>query len=99
MDKLLPIGSVVQLKNGNVKIMIISRYPLYNDEGKLGYFDYSACGYPVGSTENQAYFFNHEDIETVYFEGYVDHTEEKMQEIFRSEEANIELPKFNIGDK
>ena len=40
-NKILPIGSVIQLHNGEVKLMIISRFPLYNNHGTIGYFDYS----------------------------------------------------------
>lgn len=29
MEKILPIGSVITLKNGSLKVMIIARYPLY----------------------------------------------------------------------
>lgn len=35
--KYLPIGSVVQLKNGNRKIMIINRFPLFRRENEVGY--------------------------------------------------------------
>lgn len=38
MKDILPIGSVVQLKNGEVKLMIINRFPLFNKEGTIGYF-------------------------------------------------------------
>ncbi|WNY48916.1 DUF4176 domain-containing protein [Streptococcus iners subsp. hyiners] len=37
MKKYLPIGSVVQLKNGNRKIMIINRFPLFRRENEVGY--------------------------------------------------------------
>lgn len=53
MKKLLPLGSVVKLKNGEQKIMIISRLPLYNNEGTIGYFDYGACLYPNGQVDQQ----------------------------------------------
>lgn len=56
MNEVLPIGSIVQLNNGEVKLMIINRYPLYNNHGVIGYFDYSGCVYPNGSLDNQAYF-------------------------------------------
>ena len=47
MKDILPIGSVVQLKNGEVKLMIINGFPLFNKEGTIGYFDYSACIFPI----------------------------------------------------
>lgn len=65
MKKLLPLGSVVKLKNGEQKIMIISRLPLYNNEGTIGYFDYGACLYPNGQVDQQMYFFNETDIDKV----------------------------------
>ena len=83
MTELLPIGSVVQLKNGQVKIMIINRYPLYDNKGEIGYLDYSGCVYPFGMTDNQACFFNQEDIEKIWFEGYIDESEGRSR-IWRS---------------
>ena len=69
----------VQLKNEQVKIMIINRYPLYDNKGEIGYLDYSGCVYPFGMTDNQACFFNQEDIEKIWFEEYIDESEVEMQ--------------------
>ena len=79
MSNYLPIGSVVQLQNGDTKVMIINRFPLYNSRGTIGYFDYSACLYPSGNTDNQVYFFHHENFDKIWFEGYIDKAEEKLQ--------------------
>ena len=98
MSKLLPIGSVVQLKNGQVKIMIINRYPLYDNKGEIGYLDYSGCVYPFGMTDNQACFFNQEDIEKVWFEGYIDESEEEMQVTIEDELSQIPYPKYSLAD-
>ena len=80
MKNLLPLGSVVRLNKGELKIMIIRRLPLYNNEGTIGYFDYAACVYPTGQADQQVHFFNEEDIAEVFFEGYRDELEEKFYE-------------------
>ncbi len=98
MKKYLPIGSVVQLKNGNRKIMIINRFPLFRKESEIGYFDYSACLYPNGSVDNQAFFFNQEDIDRVWFEGYFDESEEQYQKIMEGERDKIDYPHFSLPD-
>lgn len=97
MEKILPIGSIVKLKRGDQKIMIINRTPLYNNEGTIGYFDYSACMYPVGQTGQQVFFFNEEDIDTVIFEGYSDEDEEKYCETYREMIDKIEYPKLHLS--
>ena len=96
MKNFLPIGSVVQLNNGVVKLMIINRFPLFNNEGTIGYFDYSACIYPTGNTDNQVYFFNSEDINKIWFEGYIDDQERAMQEHFKSEIIKIGYPRLQL---
>ncbi|MCL1631987.1 DUF4176 domain-containing protein [Sporolactobacillus sp. CPB3-1] len=94
--KLLPIGSVVRLKNGDVKLMILNRAPLYNKNGIIGYFDYSACTYPAGKVEDQVYFFNHENIEEIYFEGYIDEEEKVFQEKYQLKVKDMPYIKFHI---
>ena len=42
---MLEIGSIVYLKKGSRKVMILNRGPIV--EGKV-YFDYTGCVYPVG---------------------------------------------------
>lgn len=53
---ILPLGSVVKLKNGKVSIMIISRTPLSSQNGTIGYFDYAACLYPRGMVNPEVIF-------------------------------------------
>ena len=96
MERYLPIGSVVQLNNGEAKLMIINRFPLFNNNGTIGYFDYSACIYPLGNNDNQVYFFNSEDIQRIWFEGYVDEQEKVMQTRFESEKSKISYPRLQL---
>ncbi len=96
MKKLLPLGSVVRLKNGEQKIMIISRLPLYNNKGNIGYFEYGACLFPNGQVDQQMYFFNETDIDKVYFKGYVDESEEEYQKKYREEIKNIKYTKLTL---
>lgn len=94
----LPLGSVVRLKEGERKLMIISRAPLYNDRGTIGYFDYAGCLHPVGQNGQQTFFFNKEDIEEIFFEGYIDEQEEKYQEIYGKEMKKVTYPKLSIEE-
>ncbi|WP_231710819.1 DUF4176 domain-containing protein [Gracilibacillus suaedae] len=97
--EILPIGSVVQLKNGDIKLMILNRAPLYNQDGVIGYFDYSACIYPAGKIEDQVYFFNNENIKKIYFKGYVDDQEKLFQEQYEEKIKNIQYPKFKVENE
>jgi len=44
--RILPLGTIVRLKEGTEKLMVTSRLPLCNHNGKIGYLDYGACIYP-----------------------------------------------------
>lgn len=81
-NKILPLGTVVKLKNGdNSNLMIISRGSLIEDKGKEVYFDYGAVLIPQGMLAPEAvYFFNRENVETVIFEGFKDEKEEEFEE-------------------
>lgn len=97
MEKILPIGSIVRLKNGEQKIMITSRGALFNNDGVVGYFDYSACVYPYGQTDQTVHFFNEQDIDEIYFKGYVDESEEAFCKEYREKIDNVPYPHFEIG--
>lgn len=96
MERILPIGSVIKLKRGDQKLMIITRTPLYNNQGTIGYFDYSGCIYPIGQIDQQMYFFNEEDIEKIYFEGYRDESEEEFCNLYKANIKNIKYPKLQL---
>lgn len=69
MKDLLPVGSVVLLKDATKKLMIIGILQVNSNENKL--YDYLAVPYPEGyiGSENN-FLFNHSDINDVIFCGY-----------------------------
>lgn len=71
---LLPIGSVVLLKEGEKRLMICGRIQVQGGSDEI--YDYSACLYPEGITSSDSmYFFNKDAIENVYFIGFQDEEE------------------------
>ena len=71
---MLTIGSVVMLKGGNKRIMIIGRIQTKEGEDKI--YDYSACYYPQGMVgSDSTLFFDRDAIEEVYFRGFEDDEE------------------------
>ena len=83
---LLPIGSVVLLKEGQKKIMIFGIKQSDGTNPDIEY-DYVGVLYPEGNlgTEYQ-FLFNHQDISEVFFKGYEDAERiefiEKLTEIY-----------------
>lgn len=71
MQELLPIGSVVVLKEGTKKLMIIGRLQANPKTKKL--YDYAGCPWPEGYMDKEhCYVFNHEDIDLLYYLGMQD---------------------------
>lgn len=94
--ELLPLGSVVKLKNGEQKVMITVRLPLFNNNGTIGYFEYGSCLFPNGQVDQKTYFFNSTDIEKVFFEGYIDESEKDFQRKYQKEIKNIQYPQLEL---
>lgn len=68
---LLPIGSVVTLKEGTKKLMIIGVKQTDLDTSKE--YDYLSLIYPEGFLNASAmFFFNSEAIERIHYIGYSD---------------------------
>lgn len=76
---LLPIGSIVKLKNIDKKIMIVGILSTsQNDSKKVN--DYSGCFFPEGMmTGNKCILFDQEDIEDLIYIGYVDDEENEYK--------------------
>lgn len=74
---LLPIGSVVMLRNAKKPLMIFGIKQLATERPDEE-FDYIGVMYPEGNIGQQfQYLFNHADIEEVLFVGY--ETEERQK--------------------
>lgn len=71
-QELLPVGSVVQLADSTALVMIAGYLPM-SGEQRDTLWDYSGFRFPIGYTDDEdIYYFNHEQIETVYAYGYRD---------------------------
>lgn len=92
------IGSIVYLKDGRQKIMILNRTALYQTETRQVRFDYSGCLYPIGLNPDQIFYFNEENIDKVVFEGYHDEEEDRFRELFKQweSEEGSRIPKGHI---
>ena len=94
-QKLLPLGSIVLLKEGMQKIMVVERGTVYVDEltGEDIFADYMAVLYPAGLNPETTIFFNHEDIDKILFTGFSDNDEERFLEIYAEWKASLDKEK------
>jgi hypothetical protein len=68
---LLPLGSIVVLRDGYKKLIIIGRKILVGRGEELS--DYLGCLYPEGYLgEEYCYVFNNSDIDQIIFRGFED---------------------------
>lgn len=77
----LPLGSVVLLNGGLQKLIIMGRALNVTKAEKEFYFDYMGVLFPQGLINNEVAYFNHTDIDRVYFTGYNDEGSKEMTEI------------------
>jgi hypothetical protein len=87
-EELLPIGTVVLLKNAEKRLMIygVGQEDMTNHVS----YDYIGVLYPEGNMgEGTQFLFNHDDIGEVFFRGYEDEERESfIKEIQRLYDEN-----------
>ena len=72
LEKFLPIGTVVVLKEAKKRIMITG-YCCSSEKNPDVIFDYNGCMYPEGLlSSSQNLLFNHDQILKIYHLGYQD---------------------------
>lgn len=103
-NKFLPIGTVVMLKEGKKRVMITGFLSMAGEENNQKVYDYSGCIYPEGFlSSNQVCLFNHEQIDTVYFKGFIDEEEisfkNKLNEIASSLVNKQDIIEINRDEK
>lgn len=85
MKNLLPLGSVVLLKDATKSLIIIGVMQR-DDEGNE--YDYISCVFPEGYVNAETFFlFNHEDIADVAFVGCINSESQSYAQLLRNKEA------------
>lgn len=84
-EKYLPIGTVVILKGATKRIMITGFASMSPETGDQ-VFDYSGCVYPEGFMNyNEVCVFDHNQIDKVFFTGFVDEEETKFKKVLKEQ--------------
>ncbi len=77
-ESYVPLGSIVILKGGIQKLLVISRALNVKNGDRTFFFDYGAVPYPEGLVSDKMAYFNADSISRVVFEGYRDVEDEAM---------------------
>ena len=80
MNQYVALGSVVLLKGGTQKLLVIARAITVKNAEKTFFFDYGGVLYPEGLMDDKMAYFNKEDVSKVVFEGYSDIEDENILE-------------------
>ena len=94
---LLPLGSVVYLKEGTKKVLIVSRGLILKNGDGYVFFEYGGVPYPEGVMDDQMAYFQHDTITKVVFEGYRDMDDEvAVDNIYAYMEQHPEIEKGDV---
>ncbi len=78
--KFLPIGSVVYFEDQDKTYMIVARAMYAKADNEMKPYDYAACMYPEGLVNSQLLYFNHDNIDKIIFQGYINEDEIELSE-------------------
>ena len=79
MSALLPIGTVVMLKESTKRVMIYGRLQRETDGERV--WDYIGCLFPEGNINpDHSFLFDNGQIESVFFVGCQDEEEMRFQQ-------------------
>ena len=89
MKQMLPIGSIVLLKNAKKRVMVCGRVQHSLETQKC--YDYAGCVYPEGLIDSRnMILFNNDDITKLFFIGFQDGEELRFrQAITKLEEQGV----------
>jgi hypothetical protein len=88
MKTLLPIGTVVMLKESTKRVMIYGR--LQREMGGERVWDYIACLFPEGNINpDHSFLFDNDQIESVYFVGCQDEEEIRFQQFLQDTDRQV----------
>lgn len=90
-EKFLPIGTIVRLKGGEKKAMILSYLIFPTGEAEIKeMYDYGACAFPQGVIDSKtAVGFNHEDIEEIIHMGLMDEEYQQLNDLLKKHSAAV----------
>lgn len=94
----LPLGSVVVIKGGVKKYVIVSRGLKVNADGKEMYFDYAGCKYPEGVSGDRLFYFHHKDIVKEVYRGYADEDDALMVENINEALQALDVERADIDE-
>lgn len=92
----LPLGSVVYLKEGTKKVLVVARGLITKNGDDVIFFDYGGVPYPEGVHDDQMAYFQHDGISKVVFKGYTDFDDEATVDKINEYVKNH--PKIKKGD-
>ena len=89
-EKYLPIGTVVLLKDAS-KHLMITGYCSSTPEDPEKFYDYVSMLFPEGALAGEGVaLFDHDQIEKIFFEGFVDEEEVQFKEKLNRIVVNLE---------